>query len=145
MVSHDRFMLDRLVDHLIIVEGDGTYSYYEGKFTDYLKFKRMQELETKKVLQAQAQERSASTTDAESEEPAVKKLTFKERKELERLEKEVTAAEEKHAELSNKLVEEAESAGYSLLAEWTDELAKLEDVINVKGERWMELAERSDV
>lgn len=80
-----------------------------------------------------------------SEVGQTKKLSFKERKEFECLEDEVMRAEAKHAELASRLETKAGRTDYSTLAEWTEEMARLQDEINTKGERWMELAERCDL
>lgn len=142
MVSHDRFMLDRLVDHLIVLNGDGSVELVEGKFTEYLAAKRKKEREQKQinVTRHVAPDRESGTTGK-----APRRLSLRERQEYERLEEEVAMAEQKHTDLAGRLEKDASSAGYSLLAEWTSELAKLEADINSKSERWLALAERADI
>lgn len=142
MVSHDRFMLDRLVDHLIVLHGDGVVERVEGKFTEYLAAKRKAEIHTKKI---DPKEVLKDDKKSAAKKNAPKRLSFRERKEYENLEKEVALAEERHAEISRKLETDATSAGYSLLSEWTAELAKLDEEIHTKTERWLALAERADL
>jgi ABC transport system ATP-binding/permease protein len=149
MISHDRFMLDRLVDHLIIVEGDGSVSHFQGKFTEYLEDQKEALLATKKSRRKLNVDSSARKDVSEDllvvESEAPKKLSFKERKEFAMLESDVTTAETRHAEISGLLSDQAETAGFTNLAQWTDELAQLQHLIDKKGERWMELAERADI
>jgi ABC transport system ATP-binding/permease protein len=150
MVSHDRMLLDRLVDHLIVVEGDGSVSFAEGKFTDYLAAKKEEELERRRQSQRAKKSRGGgrAAASAPMEKPVKEKkvkLSYKERKQYECLEGEIADAEARQEDLSRLLVEEAESAGYALLSEWTDELAKLEGEIASKSELWLELAERAEV
>lgn len=140
MVSHDRFMLDRLVNHLLVVEGDGSVRYYEGKFTDFLAEQKEAESEQKRLRQTE--QRLTQEDRAQSRPKSKNKLSYKERKEYEKLEAKIAKAEEKHTELSEKLEKEAQSAGYTELAEWSEQIASLEKQIEADTERWLELAER---
>lgn len=134
-------LLDRLVNHLFVVEGDGSVTMVEGKFSDYRQAQREEELERRRSSQASSK---SVAVVADKEKATGKKLSYKERKELQTLEHEVDKAEGKHAELSARLESDAGMSDYSKLAEWTDELARLQDEIDEKGERWMELAERAE-
>lgn len=144
MVSHDRFMLDRLVDHLFIVEGDGRVSLVEGKFTDYLAAKKEAEQEAKRVTVAAAPSKPSRQANDEAingSQTAKRKLTYKEKREFEQIEAQIARDQERHDELSHLLQEQATTTGYSDLAAWTSELAQLEETINKRTERWIELAE----
>jgi ABC transport system ATP-binding/permease protein len=146
LVSHDRFMLDRLVDRLIVLEGDGSVSIVEGRFTDYLAAKREQEQEKKRLNRSKTSKTApfAAETDGPNQRKPTK-MTYKERKEYESLEKDIAKAEALHTELTIKLENEAVSAGFSHLAEMTAELARLSSEVEAKTERWMVLAERADI
>jgi ABC transport system ATP-binding/permease protein len=150
MISHDRFMLDRLVTHLIVVDGDGNVSHVLGKFTDYLELQREELLAAKKA-ERKLKSSIDGANDWAPETPvtaapnAPKKLTFKERKEYDKLEKEIAKAEARDAEISTLLADQAQSAGFEVLAEWTEEQSKLQAIIDNKGERWLALAERADI
>ncbi|CDF37618.1 unnamed protein product [Chondrus crispus] len=144
LCSHDRFMLDRLVDHLLILEGDGKVSLVEGKFTEYLDAKREMEQEAKQNRKAVAvEERTqvAERTAAAAAQSKGRTMSYHEKKEYASLEKEIEQCEARYEELSAKLEQEATNAGYSDLAEWSAELAKTEKEIESKTERWVELAE----
>lgn len=145
IVSHDRMLMDRLVDTLIVIQGDGSVEIVEGKFTEYLQQKRDNEVEARLALQRAKKKNSAPAAVAPNpRKSSAKKLSFKEKKEYESLEKEIAKAEEFQAELSKRLIDEAETAGYSELQEWTDKVASLDSVIEEKSERWMILAERME-
>lgn len=141
IVSHDRMLMDRLVDTLLVIQGDGSVEVHEGKFTDYLRQKKDGEAEARVALK-QAK-KDGKSVDAVAKPPQTK-LSFKEKKEFEKLEKEIARAEKLQATLSERLTKEAESAGYSELQEWTDELTTVEEEIEKKSERWMSLAERME-
>lgn len=143
LCSHDRFMLDRLVDHLLVIEGDGSVSLVEGKFTDYLDAKRVEEEEekrSKKALAAQTTTFEAANVAA-SKNAKVRRLNYKEKREYANLETEIEECQKRLDELSVKLEHEATSAAYGDLADWTKELAETEKEIEKKSDRWLELAE----
>jgi ABC transport system ATP-binding/permease protein len=146
LVSHDRFMLDRLVNRLVILEGDGSVSIVEGRFTDYLAAKREEEQEAKRLNRVSKTSKYTEIPTATESVPPRKsaKLSYKERKEYETLEDHIGSMEALHAELTLRLENEATSAGFSELAKMTAKLASLESDIDVKSERWMELAERAE-
>lgn len=143
LCSHDRFMLDRLVDHLLILEGDGSVSLVEGKFTEYLDAKREREEEERQNRKTVAAQERCSEAARLATENAKKerKMTYKEKREYASLEEEIEQCQERYEELSAKLEREAASAAYGDLAEWSAELAKTEQEIETKTERWVELAQ----
>lgn len=143
LCSHDRFMLDRLVDHLLVIEGNGDVSLIEGKFTDYLDAKKELDMEEKKVKKEQAAETATMIKQEWKKEQAkqTRKLSYKEKREYERLEEEIEQCQEEHKELADKLERDATTAPYGDLATWTERLAELDVEIEQKSDRWIELAE----
>lgn len=144
LCSHDRFMLDRLVDHLLIIEGDGNVSLVEGKFTEYLDTRRAMAEESKrqkKTLAMAAQSTEQVRVGGLQKPDKKRKLSYKEKREYDVLETELEEFQLRYNELSRKLQEQATSAGYANLAEWTAELARTEEQIEAKTARWVELAE----
>ena len=101
IVSHDRHFLDKLVDHLFIFCGDGLVKDFVGSYSEYREF--IKEYEAEQRSQARAEEKAAKEKAAKSaivEAPAKKrKLTYKEQKELEQLEKDLEALAAEKAEL----------------------------------------------
>lgn len=145
LCSHDRFMLDRLVDHLLVVVGDGSVELVEGKFTDYLAKKKISEEEAKRqnvILESEdGGNDSKDVKQQENLKPSRKKLSFKERKEYERLEKEIDKCQLEYDQLSEKLSNEGGQADYKDISEWSEHLAELEEAIEVKLQRWIHLSE----
>ena len=109
IVSHDRHFLDKLVDHLFIFCGNGLVKDFVGSYSEYREF--IKEYEAEQRSQARAEEKAAkekaakeAAKNAPAEAPAKKKkLTYKEQKELEQLEKDLEALAAEKAELEEKL------------------------------------------
>ena len=109
IVSHDRHFLDKLVDHLFIFCGDGLVKDFVGSYSEYREF--IKEYEAEQRSQARAEEKAAkekaakeAAKNAPAEAPAKKKkLTYKEQKELEQLEKDLEALAAEKAEIEEKL------------------------------------------
>ena len=110
IVSHDRHFLDKLVDHLFTFCGDGVVKDFVGTYSEYREY--IKEYEAELRSQARAEEKAAKEKAAKSaaaiasttEQPAKKrKLTYKEQKELEQLEKDLESLAEEKAELEEKL------------------------------------------
>lgn len=139
MVSHDRFMLDRLVDHLLIVEGNGEVAFVEGKFTDYLDAQKAAAAEKKRVTKSVAA--AAPVQHAVARETSSRKMSYKEKKEYGSIEAEIEKHQQRMDDVSNALAKEAGSAAYTVLEEMSAEIAQLEATIESKTERWLQLAE----
>jgi ATP-binding cassette subfamily F protein uup len=109
IVSHDRHFLDKLVDHLFIFCGDGLVKDFVGSYSEYREF--IKEYEAEQRSQARAKEKSekeqAAKEAAKSAAPEVpakkKKLTYKEQREMEQLEKDLEALAAEKAEIEEKL------------------------------------------
>ena len=108
IVSHDRHFLDKLVDHLFIFCGDGVVKDFVGSYSEYREY--IKEYEAQQRSQVRAEEKAAkekASREAPSSVPAVqqkkRKLTYKEQKELEQLEKDLEALAEEKAELESAL------------------------------------------
>lgn len=143
LCSHDRFMLDRLVDRLIILEGEGKYSLVEGKFTEYLEAKQAAKEEERRKHKGSTWTKGTTGASKGKGENRVQKLSFKEKKEYEGLEGEIEVCQQRYDTLVGKMETEAGKARYDELAEWSRELAELEKRIDEMMQRWMTLAERA--
>lgn len=133
IVSHDRFFIDKLVHHYFIFEGKGVIRDFNGTYSEY----------RDEVNRLEAEKQQAAKPKKPSQKPKVQKekkgLNFKERKEFNQLEKEIEKLEKKKT-----LLEEEMSAGklsYENLQEKSVAYAKLEEEIEEKSMRWLELAE----
>lgn len=139
IVSHDRFFMDKVVNHLFTFEGNGIVKDFPGNYTQYREYKQQEEAER------QAVESSPSTRKAESEKPRTdaaerpRKLTFKEKQELERLEAELPKLEKEKAELESRMSSGTMATDELLTA--GDRIAALIEEIDSKGMRWLELSD----
>ncbi|UOD34021.1 ABC-F family ATP-binding cassette domain-containing protein [Deferribacteraceae bacterium V6Fe1] len=135
VISHDRYFMDRVVDHLFIFDGYGNIDEFPGNFTDYLAYKRENQGKSESKTQAnvKSQERQQSNKS---------KLTYLEKKEFESIEAEIEELEKRKEELEVKLA--TGGTNYAELAEYQNELEKIESEILHKIERWEFLTEKSE-
>lgn len=139
VVSHDRYFMDKMVDHLFVFKGEGEIKDILGNYTAY----RQQESES-----AKSEKKSKVVIEEPSEKEKVappkeeiikKKLSYKEKLEFETIEKELQALEEEKEKLSTILSDA--SASTEDLIDAGNKLTKVMAEIDVKTERWMELSE----
>jgi ATP-binding cassette subfamily F protein uup len=131
IVTHDRYFMDKLVDHLFILEGNGKMRDYNGTYSDYRELKKSEE-----------RERSEKTSDAaktESTDENKGKASFEQRKDFARLEKEIKKLEEKKTELTGKF-DDATLSPEKILA-LSRELDNITAQLEEKEEKWFELAD----
>ncbi len=135
VISHDRFFLDSIVDHLFVMEGNGVIKDFPGNYTDYRNYLKEQKA-------AKAQEATAKTAPAAAKrEPAVqrqRRLTFKERKELETLTEEIDRLTEEKSALEA-LFNSGENIGD--IAQKAARYSEIKDILDEKELRWLELSE----
>ena len=147
VVSHDRYFMDKVVDHLLVFKGEGEIQDFPGNYTQYREWSRLQTKEE----EASAKGKSAANAPAKTENNAAgtakrdasfenkRKMTYKEKREYEQLAKEIEALE---AEL--KQLEEALCSGTLSVDELTEKSKRLpliKDELDEKEMRWLELAE----
>ena len=141
VVSHDRYFMDKVVDHLLVFKGNGVIKDFPGNYTQYRMFADKEEKPTNEKP-ADKNERNKGKTeraDEQSAEPAKRKLTYKERLEMAQLEKDIASLEVKQ-----KSIEEDLCSGKLSVDELTEKsklLSSLKDEIDEKSMRWLELDE----
>ncbi len=137
IVSHDRYFMDKIVDHLFIFEGQGLIKDFPGNYSIYHDFKINEEKSLKKAEKEIKENKEPTRKNPPKEKP--KKLTFKEKKEMEQLEKEM---ENLNGEKIN-IEEELNSGSLSaeLLTEKSKRLNEIMSLIDEKEFRWLELSE----
>lgn len=134
IVSHDRYFLDRLCDHLFVFEGQGQIRDFPGNYTDYREWKDAKKAEEKKELKAE----KAAEKIQQKIETTKRKLSFNEQRELEQLEIDMPALELK----KNQLIEELNtSRDHEKLLEISAALKQLEADLDRLLSRWIELSE----
>jgi ATP-binding cassette subfamily F protein uup len=142
IVSHDRYFMDRLVDQLFVFEGEGYVRIFNGNYTDYRE-ELAEELKTGNARPSvtnstfQEEKKEAPKTDGPANS---KKLSYKEKKEYEELEKEIQELEAKKVALVEKL--NSGKATYQELADWSAEIEKITHQAEEKSMRWLELSEK---
>ena len=146
IVSHDRHFLDKLVDHLFIFCGDGVVKDFVGTYSEYREY--IKEYEAEQRSQARAEEKAAKEKAAREaaanaptqEQPAKKrKLTYKEQKELEQLEKDLESLAEVKAELEDKL--NGGTLPYEELQKTSERIGQIMELTDEKEFRLLELYE----
>ncbi len=136
VVSHDRYFLDRTVEHIVRFEGGGRLREYPGNYSAFLEARREEEREAAPVRPADAA-RAEGRRDVAP--PAKRKLSFKERKELEETEARIQAAELRGAEIERELSASASDA--QVVHRLYEERERLTERLARDLERWAELAE----
>lgn len=137
LVSHDRYFMDRLVEHLFVLDGEGGIRDFPGNYTDFREVAAKEKSEAERVEKEQKAKKEEAKP-AKTEPTEKKKLSYKEKREYEQLEEEIEQLEGRKAEI----VEQMNSGGsHEELAAWGKEIQEIEEALEVKTERWMELAE----
>ena len=133
IVSHDRYFLDKLVDHLLIFKGDGEVQDFNG---NYLEWRQAKDLEAQKVKEEK--DRSKQSKQEERNNVQAKKISYKEKLELEQLEKEIENLEKEKKELGKKLSEGTEN--HEQVFQWSLRYREVEVELDAKSMRWLELS-----
>jgi ATP-binding cassette subfamily F protein uup len=133
IVSHDRYFMDKLVDHLFVFEGNGIVKDFIGNYSEYRTAKIAQEAAEKKLL------KPLSVKLQENNSPKKIKLTFKEKMEFESLEKELNVLEKEKDELNEKL--SSGNSNHIELHQWSQRLTTVMEMIDEKSSRWLELSD----
>ncbi len=141
IVSHDRYFMDRLVDHLFAFEGEGEIRDFPGNYSQYRMWKQLEEnkpvkAESKK-LNGESEMKNAERTKPKSEG----KLSFKEKHEFEKLEKEIPELEKEKKLLEVKL--NNGSSDFEKLQAISEKISDIIVTIDKKESRWLELSERA--
>jgi len=139
IVSHDRYFMDRIVDHVLAFEGDGKIKDFVGNFSEYRENRKMEEGRWKSDHLNQKienfKEAEAKLPASSSQLPA-RKLSFKEQRELESLEKEMPELEKKRNDILEKLNNEADYEKISVLSK---DLETISEKLEEMEMRWLEL------
>ena len=137
VVSHDRYFMDKMVDHLFVFEGDGEIKDIIGNYTDY---RKNQKQEARELKNAPVKEVEVKEEPKTVEKPIEKrKLSFKEKQEYEQLPNEIERLEDKKEKLTLELSDASKSN--QQIMELGNELAKIVAELEQKSDRWLELAE----
>ena len=140
VVSHDRYFMDKIVDHLFVFEGDGKIKDFPGNYTIYRNSVEEEEEKAKEKEKAQAQAKEQKT-QAQKPKQQSQKLTFNEKREFEQLEKELASLEEEKETLEAQM--NSGELSPDELVEKSQRYADLKDELDEKELRWLELSEKA--
>ncbi|WP_113638183.1 ABC-F family ATP-binding cassette domain-containing protein [Nubsella zeaxanthinifaciens] len=135
LVSHDRYLLDKMSDQLFIMEGNGNVKIFNGNYSEH---RNSLELEKENAAKKQKQDASTNTSNNKS---TASKLSFKEQQEFKNLEESLAESEEKLKVLTLEL-NNIDPSDYVKIQQLSDEIENLNKSIESKMERWMELSEK---
>ena len=133
IVSHDRYFMDKVVDHLLVFKGGGEVQDFPGNYTQYRQWSQLSSQAESKAAPVEKKEKPAYRNETK------RKLTYKEKTEFEQLGKDIAALETEQAEIEAQL-----SSGTLSVAEITEKskrLPMLKDELDEKSMRWLELSE----
>lgn len=140
IVSHDRYFIDKLVDHVFVFEGNGVIKDYPGNYSEYREWKQEQKEEAKeKGKKEKIEVNEVKIVDEKPKSDNTKRLSYKEQRELELLEKEIGELEAKKVGLENKMGSTTE---YEALQKLSNDLKSNNETLEEKTMRWMELQEK---
>lgn len=149
-VSHDRYFLDNLADRIFAFEGDGRLVQYEGGYTDYLAARERKNTEEnislsgemKKTAPAEELKEKDSVKTWKQNRPQKLKFSFKEQREYETIDDDITKLEQKLADLDREILANATNSGR--LNELTGEREETQSLLDEKTERWVYLTELAE-
>ena len=135
VVTHDRYFLDKIVDHLFVFEGDGKIKDFPGNYTRYREYAEKVKQQAKlKARTIQVKEEVLKVVDPN-------KLSFKEKRELEKIENEIAEMESEKSNIETEL--HSGKLSSNELIERSERFSQLLKEIEIKSERWFELSEKS--
>lgn len=134
IVSHDRYFMDRLVDHLFVFEGEGVVRDFPGNYSQY---RLQQKTETVRASAVPAKPDTLEKPAASAQKQ--RKLSYKEQREFEALEKEIPALEKEKQEITEKM--SASGLPYEQLQELSARITEVTALLEEKELRWLELSE----
>ena len=132
VVSHDRYFMDKVVDHLLVFKGDGAISDFPGNYTQYRQWAAMQPKEATPAA-APVKEKKNYHNDQR------RRMSYKEKREFEQLEREIAELEAEQKRLEEELC--SGSLSVEELTEKSKRLPLLKDELDEKSMRWLELSE----
>lgn len=138
IVSHDRYFMDRLVDHLFVFEGDGVVRDFPGNYSQYRIWQKEEQQKNDAAIAAVTKP-AAPTSTSEQKEAPKKKMGFKEKREFEQLEKDLPALEAEKKQITEQM--SAGNLPFEELNRLSDRITAITEELENKELRWLELSE----
>ncbi len=142
IVSHDRYFMDRLVDHLFAFEGNGDIRDFPGNYSQYRIWKQLEENAEGKIEKAESEKLKAENVKPKTNGAEKAKLSFKEKTEFEKLEREIAELEKEKSLLEVKL--NNGSMDFEKLQETSERISNIIVLLDKKEMRWLDLSERAE-
>ena len=140
VVSHDRYFMDKVVDHLLVFKGQGDIKDFPGNYTQYRQWQEENKNEEKDCSDKQKRKDNPPAEKNGTQENKIKKkLTFKEKREYEQLEKDIEALEQEQKQIEEALC--GQVTDVEELTRMSKRLPLLKDELEEKSMRWLELSE----
>lgn len=139
VVSHDRYFMDKVVDHLLVFQGDAKIKDFPGNYSDYREWSQLMEEEEREQKKDENKQSDTKTVKSTNDNVSKKKLSYKEKQELEHLDKEIPELETEKARLEAEMSSGNMNSGE--IQEAAARFATLNDLIDEKSMRWLELSE----
>lgn len=135
VVSHDRYFMDKVVDHLLVFEGNGVIKDFPGNYTQYREWKKLKDAPDK----SKPKEKSTEPKKKDYRHDTRKRMTYKERLEYQQLSKDIDALEKEQKQIEDDLC--SGKLSVEELTEKSKRLPQLKDELDEKSMRWLELSE----
>lgn len=141
VVSHDRYFMDKVVDHLLVFKGNGEVKDFPGNYSQFREWNSLQSKETdeKRDKSEEKKENKKRPGNENSSSAEKHKMSYKEKREYESLEKDIAALESEKKEIEDKLC--GGTSDVEEITSMSKRLAAINDELDEKGMRWLELAE----
>ena len=140
VVSHDRFFMDKVVDHMLVFQGDCKIKDFPGNYTDYRQWKELKDEEERELKNQQAANNKPQTVDYRPltvDKQGKRKLSFNEKREYEQLTKDIESLEKEKSELESALA--SGSLSNDELLQKSQRFQEVTDLLDEKELRWLEL------
>lgn len=135
VVSHDRYFMDKVVDHLLVFRGQGEIKDFPGNYTQYREWEKL----TSDTSNTSPTSQTSPTPKASYRHDDRRRLSYKEKREMEQLEREIAALEEEQHQLEQSLC--SGTLSVDELTEKSKRLPQLKEELDEKSMRWLELSE----
>lgn len=133
VVSHDRYFIDKIVDHLLVFKGNGEIQDFPGNYTQYREWKSLQSAEEKKSVNTETKVKRGKSQNEK------RKMSYKEKRRFEQLEQEITELEDEQRNIEEEL--NSGTLSVEALMEKSKRFAVIKNMIDDKTMEWMELSE----
>ena len=140
VVSHDRYFMDKVVDHLLVFKGQGDIQDFPGNYTQYRAWAERQQEDKNTAPKNDSRTKTPADRKSETTNMQVKrKMTYKEKRELEQLEKDIAQLEEEQRNIEETLC--GNLTDVERITTMSKRLAQVKEELDTKGMRWLELSE----